>query len=95
MNNSVPRKSLVWTRLCLLGRIYVFCAIAWLVASSDLYGAEGARAKRVLIVSTGGSLSSGFRVAEQTAVDTLRQLESGPLEFYSEYLDIIRFPSDT
>ena len=73
----------------------MFCAIAWLVASSDLYGAEGARAKRVLIVSTGGSLSSGFRVAEQTAVDTLRQLESGPLEFYSESLDIIRFPSDT
>ena len=95
MNNSVPRKSLVWTRLCLLGRIYVFCAIAWLVASSDLYGAEGARVKRVLIVSTGASFAPGFRVAEQTAVDTLRQLESGPLEFYSESLDIIRFPSDT
>jgi hypothetical protein len=73
----------------------VFCALAWLAASSNLYGAEGARVKRVLIVLTGSSFAPGFRVAEQTAVDTLRQLQSGPLEFDSEYLDIIRFPSDT
>ena len=69
--------------------------MAWLAASSNLYGAEGARVKRVLIVSTGSSFAPGFRLAEQTAVDTLRRLESGPMEFYSESLDIVRFPSDS
>jgi hypothetical protein len=40
---------------------------------------------------------SGFRyrvgLVEQNVFDTLRQLGPRRIEFYSEYLDIIRFPS--
>jgi len=40
------------------------------------------------------SVSIGFPIVEQNAVDKLRQLRPGELEFYSEYLDIVRFPSE-
>ena len=45
----------------------------------------------MLIVSTGSTFAPGFTLAAQTAADTLRQLEPGPLELYSESLDIVRF----
>jgi PAS domain S-box-containing protein len=48
----------------------------------------------VLIVSTGSRFSS-FPIAEQAIVDRLRELYRGDLEFYSEYLDIVRFPSES
>src|SRR5690349_19724785 len=56
--------------------------------------AERASAKRVLIISTGSRFSVGFPFIEQNAVENLRQLRPNELEYYSEYLDIIRFPSE-
>jgi len=55
---------------------------------------EPGRAKRVLMISTGSRFSIGFPTLEQNAVEKLRQMYSGQLDFYSEYLDIIRFPSE-
>ena len=75
--------------------LYVLCAIGCLTETIDSHAAESTRPKRVLMISTGSRVSPGFPLAEQTAVDTLRQLESGPMEFYSESLDIVRFPSDS
>ncbi|MGH7874118.1 MAG: sensor histidine kinase [Candidatus Binatia bacterium] len=75
--------------------IYVVCAMVCLTATIELHAADGGRAKRVLIVSTGSTFASGFTLAAQTATDALRQLESDPLELYSESLDIVRFPSDS
>ncbi|HMF48691.1 MAG TPA: ABC transporter substrate binding protein, partial [Candidatus Saccharimonadales bacterium] len=49
----------------------------------------------MLIVSTGSNFAPGFTLAAQTAIETLRQLEPGPLELYSESLDIVRFTSDS
>jgi len=57
-------------------------------------GAEGERAKRVLLVSTGSRISIGFPTVERNAIEKLGQLHPGGLEFYSEYLDIVRFPSE-
>jgi len=56
--------------------------------------AESARAKRVLMVSTGSRFSIAFPILEQNAVDKLRQIHPTDLDFYSEYLDIIRFSSE-
>jgi PAS domain S-box-containing protein len=75
--------------------ICLLCMLAGLAAATHAPGAEAPRAKRVLIISTGSRFSVGFPLAEQTAIDQLRQLYSGDLEFYSEALDIIRFPSET
>jgi hypothetical protein len=55
--------------------------------------AQEVRAKRVLVISTGSRFSVGFPIVEQNAVEKLRQLYPAELEFYSEYLDIVRFPS--
>ena len=66
-----------------------------LSVTTDIHGAASNSSKRVLFVSTGSTFAPGFTLAEQTAADTLRQLESGPLELYSESLDIVRFPSDS
>jgi PAS domain S-box-containing protein len=52
------------------------------------------RAKRVLMISTGSRFSIAFPILEQNAVEKLRQLHPDGLDFYSEYLDIIRFPSE-
>ncbi len=64
-----------------------------LTVTTDIHGADNSRSKRVLIVSTGSNFAPGFTHAAETVADTLRQLESGPLELYSESLDIVRFPS--
>ena len=72
----------------------VLFAISFFVAVNDTPAAEATRAKRVLMVSTGSRFSIAFPTLEQNAVDKLRELNSGNLEFYSEYLDIIRFPSE-
>jgi PAS domain S-box-containing protein len=66
-----------------------------LTVTTDIHGADNSRSKRVLIVSTGSNFAPGFTHAAETAADTLRQLESGPLELYSESLDIVRFTSDS
>jgi hypothetical protein len=72
----------------------VLFAISFFVAVNDTPAAEATRAKRVLMVSAGSRFSIAFPTLEQNAVDKLRELNSGNLEFYSEYLDIIRFPSE-
>ena len=66
-----------------------------LTVTTDIRGADNSRSKRVLIVSTGSNFAPGFTHAAETVADTLRQLESGPLELYSESLDIVRFTSDS
>ena len=66
-----------------------------LTVTTDLHGAASSSSRRVLIVSTGSTFAPGFTLAAQTATDTLRQLEPGPLELYSESLDIVRFTSDS
>src|SRR5262245_8327639 len=76
----------------------------WLVAllclSSSLFGgnpldAATDHAKRVLFISTGSRFSVGFPILEQSILDRLRELYPGPLEVYGEYLDLIRFPSES
>ena len=84
-----------------LRRLFRYWALYWLGAmvcltvTTDLHGADSSSSRRVLIVSTGSTFAPGFTLAAQTATDTLRQLESGPLELYSESLDIVRFTSDS
>src|SRR5262245_66040921 len=47
------------------------------------------------MISTGSRFSPGFPIAEQSAIDALRQARPGQIEFYAEHLDIIRFSSDS
>jgi PAS domain S-box-containing protein len=70
------------------------CAILFFAGLSVVGAAEKPRLKRVLLLATGSRFSVGFPILEQNAVEKLRQLRPGELEFYSEYLDIIRFPSE-
>ena len=78
-----------------LVRYVLGALVCCLTLESEIYGAANSGSKRVLIVSTGSTFAPGFTLAAQTAADTLRQLESGPLELYSESLDIVRFRSDS
>jgi hypothetical protein len=70
------------------------CALFFFALVNTAVGGEATPAKRVLMLSTGNRFSIGFPIVEQNAVDKLRQLRPGELEFYSEYLDIVRFPSE-
>ena len=47
------------------------------------------------MISTGSRFSPGFALLEQNLLDTMAKLGPGRIDFYSEYLDIIRFPSET
>ncbi len=69
-----------------------------LIVCTTLASAQGAdpeKAKRVVMISTGSRFSPGFALLEQNALDTMAKLGPGPNDFYSEYLDIIRFPSES
>ena len=70
------------------------CGLFLFVLINPTAAAERARAKRVLILSTGSRFSVAFPTMEQNVVEKLRQIYPGELDFYSEYLDIIRFPSE-
>jgi two-component system sensor kinase FixL len=70
-------------------------AIFCLIATSGVRAAESIPAKRVLMISTGSRFAPGFAVAEQSALDTLRNLGGGQIDVYSESLDIVRFPSES
>jgi len=85
-------KTYVSTLRC-LGRLVALCIVVCLVAVSSADATDAGRAKRVLMISTGSRLAPGFGLVEQKIFDTLQQLGSRRIEFYSEYLDIIRFPS--
>ena len=76
-------------------RLILLHVLFCLTAIGGVHASEAEQAKRVLIVSTGSTFAPGFTLAAQTATDTLRQLETDPLELYTESLDIVRFPSDS
>jgi len=57
-------------------------------------GADSERAKRV-VISTGSRFSPSFALAEQNAIDQMTKVGTGRVDFYSEYLDIVRFPSES
>ena len=84
-NRSLP------SLLCLIG-------LSILVVGTSLARAQDVdpgRAKRVVMISTGSRFSPGFALVEQSALDTMAKLGPGRIDFYSEYLDIIRFPSES
>ena len=75
--------------------LYALCVLNGLRTPAVSHAAESTRTKRVLLISTGSRFAPGFVVAEQTLLDRLRSLSPGQLEFYSESLDIVRFPSES
>ena len=86
LSNRPFRSIARWVALSIL----VVCIT---VASAN--GADSGRAKRVVVISTGSRFSPGFALAEQNAIDTMAKLGPGRVDFYSEYLDIVRFPSES
>src|SRR5215510_10090947 len=74
--------------------IYAFCTIFCLIVTGGAQAAEAARAKRVLIISTGSRLSPGFALVDQGVLEALGTIPSPPIETYAENLDILRFPSE-
>jgi PAS domain S-box-containing protein len=74
--------------------IYVLCAIVCLIVTGSAHAADGARAKRVLLISTGSRLSPGFALVDQGVLEALGKIPSGRIETYAENLDILRFPTE-
>ena len=74
--------------------IYVLCAIVCLIVTGSAHAADGARAKRALLISTGSRLSPGFALVDQGVLEALGKIPSGPVETYAENLDILRFPTE-
>jgi PAS domain S-box-containing protein len=75
--------------------VWLFFLTSCVLAPNNLNAAQTDHAKRVLFVSTGSRFSVGFPILEQSILDRLRQLHPEPLEIYGEYLDVIRFPSES
>jgi signal transduction histidine kinase/ABC-type uncharacterized transport system substrate-binding protein len=76
--------------LILLGLVFVF-------ATANAFAAQDgeARAKRVLLISTGSRLSPGFAVVDQQIVQALRTIQPPRIDTYAENLDIVRFPGES
>src|SRR5215813_4750926 len=74
--------------------IYAFCTIFCLIVTDGAHAAEAARAKRVLIISTGSRLSPGFALVDQGILEALGKIPSPRIETYAENLDILRFPTE-
>src|SRR5215475_463510 len=74
--------------------IYAFCTIFCLIVTSGAHAAEAARAKRVLIISTGSRLSPGFALVDRGVLEALGKIPSPRIETYAENLDILRFPTE-
>jgi len=72
----------------------VLCAIVCLIVTGSAHAADGARAKRALLISTGSRLSPGFALVDQGVLEALGKIPSGPVETYAENLDILRFPTE-
>jgi len=66
-------------------------ACASFLASTHSNAAEREQPKRVLIISTGSRLASGFIIADQQLLQTLGKIQSPPIDTYAENLDLIRF----
>jgi PAS domain S-box-containing protein len=80
----------------LLYFLTAICTVVFFAAvGTSAYAAEVEHARRVLIVSTGSRIAPGFSAYERNFIDTLQQLAPGRVEIYSEYLDIVRFPSES
>ena len=58
------------------------CGLFLFALINPAAAAESARAKRVLMVSTGSRFSIAFPILEQNAVDKLRQIHPTDLDFY-------------
>ncbi|HYA28279.1 MAG TPA: ABC transporter substrate binding protein, partial [Acidobacteriota bacterium] len=84
----LPLKGLVRRLAFILG------VVLFVNATVSAVKAQEFRPKRVLIISTGSRFSIGFPIVEQNVIEKLRQLTQEEIDFYSEYLDIIRFPSE-
>jgi hypothetical protein len=79
-----------------LALLVFLCIAAALLMTTSCANAAGAeRAKRVLMISTGSRISPGFGAYERSFAATLQELAPARSEFYSEYLDIVRFPSES
>src|SRR5215831_8973713 len=74
--------------------IYAFCTIFCLIVTGVAHAAEAARAKHVLIISTGSRLSPGFALVDQGVLEALGKIPSPRIETYAENLDILRFPTE-
>ncbi|HUR70343.1 MAG TPA: ABC transporter substrate binding protein [Candidatus Limnocylindrales bacterium] len=74
--------------------IYLLCTLAGSAAADRVLGADAARAKRVLIISTGSRFSPGFSLVDQAILGALAKLPSGAIESSGENLDILGFPSE-
>jgi PAS domain S-box-containing protein len=86
--NNRRFRAVNWWIVCLL------CVFASFSASTKVYGAESARPKRVLIISTGSRLAPGFMIVDQQLLQALGSAPSVPTEIYAENLDLVRFPSE-
>jgi signal transduction histidine kinase/ABC-type uncharacterized transport system substrate-binding protein len=78
-------------------KLLVLCALCVLFFCTALNGAGGAeeaRAKRVLIISTGSRLAPGFMLVDQQLLEALAKFPSGRIETYAENLDLVRFSSE-
>jgi PAS domain S-box-containing protein len=73
---------------------FLLWAFVSLLASSHSYSAESARAKKVLIISTGSRLAPGFIIVDQQLLQILRKIQSPRIETYAENLDLIPFPNE-
>src|SRR5262245_54624533 len=74
--------------------IYALCTIGCPIVTNAAHTAEAARAKRVLVISTGGRLSPGFALVDQGILEALGKIPSPRIETYAENLDILRFPTE-
>ena len=68
-----------------------------LLLNAAAFGAESTdpAAKRVLLISTGSRLATGFVMVDQHLLHVLGQIQSPQIEVYAENLDIIRFQAES
>ena len=70
--------------------IYALCTIGCPIVTSDAHAAEAARAKRVLIISTGTRFSPGFALVDRRVLEALGKIPSPRIEN-----SIVRFRPQT
>src|SRR5262249_60902439 len=70
--------------------IYALCAIGCLIVTGGAHAAEAARAKRILIISTGSRLSLGFALVDLGILEALGKIPSPRIEN-----SIVRFRPQT
>jgi hypothetical protein len=76
-------------------RLLVQAVVCWLVilgVCSGALAAEPKPAKKILILLSYQSLSPGFLEWDEGIRSVLKGTAREPLEFYTEFLDLLRFP---